>query len=94
MRPRVMRARRVVEAFFGEDEQQIVLTHPAVPGVVLEDGSFEEITQDIDDARVYGGIHFRFDQRAGARMGRNIGRWVVRHHLRRAHGGPQVMTRA
>ena len=82
-------ARRVAEAFFGEDEQRIVLTHPAVPGVVLEYGSFEEITQDIDDARVYGGIHFRFDQRAGARMGRDIGRWVVRHHLRRARGGPQ-----
>ena len=35
-------ARRVAEAFFGEDEQRIVLTHPAVPGVVLEYGSFED----------------------------------------------------
>ena len=25
---------------------------------------FREITDDIDDARVYGGIHFRFDQEA------------------------------
>ena len=82
-------ARRVAEAFFGEDEQTIVLEHPAVPGVVFEYGRFEEITQDIDDARVTGGIHFRFDQRAGARMGRDIGRWVVQHHLRRLPAGGQ-----
>jgi hypothetical protein len=29
-----------------------------------------QITEDIDDARVYGGIHFRFDQEAGADTGR------------------------
>jgi hypothetical protein len=75
----------VLEGVLGEGAQTIVLSHPAVPGIVLEYGSFEEITRDIDDARVYGGIHFRFDQRAGAHMGRSIGRWVIGHHLRRAH---------
>ena len=33
---------------------------------------FKQITDDIDDARVYGGIHFRFDQEAGARLGRRM----------------------
>ena len=32
---------------------------------------FNEITDDISDARVYGGIHFRFDQEAGAELGRH-----------------------
>jgi PAP2 superfamily len=77
-------ARSVLEKFFGELCSGVTLSSPAVPGVVLEYGAFEEITEDIDDARVYGGIHFRFDQRAGARQGRRIGTWVVRHNLRPA----------
>ena len=61
----------------------MVLSNPATP-IVLEYETFEEITDDIDDARVYGGIHFRFDQRAGGRQGRRIGEWVVKHQLRPA----------
>ncbi len=35
-------------------------------------------------ARIYGGIHFRFDQRAGAKQGRSIGAYIHRRHLRPA----------
>jgi hypothetical protein len=76
-------ARAVAESVLGDDDTEMVLSNAAVPGVVLEYASFEEITEDIDNARVYGGIHFRFDQRAGARQGRKIGAWLVHHHLRR-----------
>jgi hypothetical protein len=58
------------------------LNTPAVPGVTPDYSSFEEITDDIDDGRVYGGIHFRFDQKAGARQGRRVGEYIYRHHLR------------
>jgi hypothetical protein len=75
-------ARVVAESVLGDDETEMVLSNAAVPNVVLEYTTFEQITEDIDDARVYGGIHFRFDQRAGARQGRKIGAWVVNHHLR------------
>jgi hypothetical protein len=75
-------ARQVAEMVLGDDCPSITLSSLAVPGVELHYSSFEEITDDIDDARVYGGIHFRFDQRAGARQGRRIGDWVARHQLR------------
>ncbi len=74
-------ARTVAEALLGDGEIDVTLSHPAVAGVVLDYCAFEEITDDIDDARVYGGIHFRFDQRAGAVQGRRIGAWMVRHKL-------------
>jgi hypothetical protein len=73
--------RTIAEALLGDDEREMTLSNPATP-IVLEYATFEEITEDIDDARVYGGIHFRFDQRAGARQGRKIGEWVVKRHLR------------
>jgi hypothetical protein len=77
-------ARAVAESVLGDDETEMTLFTSAVPGVVLEYATFEEITEDIDNARVFGGIHFRFDQRAGARQGRKIGAWVVNHYLRPA----------
>jgi hypothetical protein len=80
-------ARRIAETFFGEEFREITLSNPAVPGVALDYDSFEGITEDIDTARIYGGIHFRFDQRAGARQGRRIGGWVFTHHLRPVRGG-------
>lgn len=79
-------AREVLERVFGERHHFITLSNPSVPGVVLQYGSFRQITHDIDDARVYGGIHFRFDQEAGAKVGRQVGAYVQRHTLRRRHG--------
>ena len=42
---------------------------------------------DVSDARVYGGIHYRFDQDAGERMGREIATAVYKNNLRPLHGG-------
>jgi hypothetical protein len=79
-------ARRVLEAVFGDEAIEVTLSHPAVPGVVLTYHGLDEIADDIDAARIYGGIHFRFDQRAGGSQGEKIGRWIVHHLLREAGG--------
>jgi len=75
-------ARQVLKRIFGDRRHNIALSHPAVPGVTLHYVSFHQITEDIDDARVYGGIHFRFDQEAGAVMGREVGAYIYKHYLR------------
>jgi PAP2 superfamily len=80
-------AREVLERVFGARHHSITLSNPAVAGVVLQYGAFRQITSDIDDARVYGGIHFRFDQESGAKLGRQVGAYVYRNTLRRTHGG-------
>ncbi|HEY8521822.1 MAG TPA: vanadium-dependent haloperoxidase [Gammaproteobacteria bacterium] len=76
-------ARSVLEQMFGHAPVHVTLSTPAMPGVELTYRRLRDITDDIDDARVYGGIHFRFDQRAGAEQGMDIGRFVVRHNLQR-----------
>ena len=77
-------ARAVLERAFGKDGHAITLTNPALPGIVLNYTAWEQITDDIADARVYGGIHFRYDQEAGAHQGRQVGRYILRHYLRSA----------
>jgi hypothetical protein len=61
------------------------LTNPAVPNITLQYTSFKQITDDISDARVYGGIHFRTDQEAGAHLGRAVGKAVYKNNLRPVH---------
>jgi hypothetical protein len=45
----------------------------------------KEILDDVSDARVYGGIHWRFDQDAGNVLGRVIATEVVKNNLRPVH---------
>jgi hypothetical protein len=72
----------VLERAFGKRGHDITLTHPGAPGIVLDYTAWDEITDDVDDARVYGGIHFRFDQEAGAHQGRAVGKYILRKYLR------------
>lgn len=78
-------ARAVLERLYGGRHHFITLSNPLVADVVLQYENFRAITSDIDDARVFGGIHFRFDQVAGAKLGREVGEYVHRHTLRRVH---------
>ena len=78
-------AAEVMRRLYGEDDHSITMTNPAVPNIVLQYDSFRQITDDISDARVYGGIHYRTDQRAGARLGRAAGTAVYRNNLRPVH---------
>jgi len=73
--------RAVLERVWGGGGHSIVLDHPAVSGVELRYTSLQGITDDIDDARIYGGIHFRFDQEAGGKMGLKIGQYVFARYL-------------
>lgn len=77
--------RRVLERMYGKDGHAITLASPLVPDVVLHYTSWKQITDDIDDARIFGGVHYRFDQEEGARQGKRVGRHVLRHWLRPVH---------
>jgi hypothetical protein len=76
----------VLRRLYGESGHWITISNPAVPNIVLHYTSFEQITEDISDARVYGGIHFRTDQVAGAVLGRAVGAAVYKSNLRPVWG--------
>jgi hypothetical protein len=77
-------AAEVLRRIYGEGGHTITMASPAVPGLTFHYTRFRQITDDISDARVYGGIHFRFDQDAGADLGRDVGAFIYKHNLRRA----------
>lgn len=79
-------AAEVLRRLYGEAGHSMTLTNPATPTIVLQYDSFREICDDISDARVYGGIHFRTDQEAGADLGRAVGTDVFKGNLQRVNG--------
>jgi len=78
-------AAEVLKRIYGEGGHFITVSNPAVPDIVLQYTAFKQITDDISDARVYGGIHFRTDQVAGERLGKAIGKTVDKINLRPKH---------
>jgi PAP2 superfamily len=78
-------AAEILRRIYGEGGHFMTLSNPTVPDIVLQYTMFRQITDDISDARVYGGIHFRTDQAAGERLGDAIGKAVYKNNLRRMH---------
>lgn len=76
----------VLRRLYGAGGHDLTLSNPTLPAIVLHYAELKDVCQDIDDARVFGGIHFRFDQEAGARIGREVATDVVKHNLRKAKG--------
>jgi hypothetical protein len=75
----------MLRRLYGSDGHSIDISNPAVPGVALHYSGFHEIINDVDDARVYGGIHFRFDQDAGDTLGREVSTYIFKNTLQPLH---------
>ena len=48
--------------------------------------TFEEAVDEVIEARIYSGIHFRTADDDGARLGRKVAHFVMTHALRRPKG--------
>jgi hypothetical protein len=74
----------IIESFFGD--------RPGVPIVVTLTGitrqwsSLSEGIDEVIDARVYSGIHFRTADEVGSRMGNQVAQFVKTHALRPCRG--------
>jgi hypothetical protein len=72
----------ILERTFGNGRHLIALSLPTLPGVMLEYKRLRQIIDDISDARVYSGIHFRFDQEEAEVLGRRLGQFFMSTYLR------------
>ena len=76
-------ARTVLVRAYGRFKHSVTVSHPSLPGISLTYSDLKAITDDIADARVYGGIHFRFDQEAGERQGHAVGQYIYNNWLQK-----------
>jgi hypothetical protein len=79
--------RSLLERVFGRGRHPITLSNPSLQGVTFQYTKLRHITDDLGDARIYGGIHFRFDQEASEVLGERVAAYVLRNNLRCARPG-------
>jgi hypothetical protein len=71
-------AEAVLRGFFGSDNLKVSVTAPGPFGVTRTYHKFSELTEEVDNARVWGGIHFRSADVDGTEIGRKIGEITLR----------------
>jgi hypothetical protein len=68
----------VGEAVFGSTEiPEVASTSPTAPGVTHRWTSLRAISDEVAEARIFAGFHYRFSTQVGQDMGRKIGRYVA-----------------
>ena len=77
-------ATRALALFFGTDEMTIQLTTTNT-GPTIQDtrtyNRFSDVAEDVVNARIYEGIHFRFADEDARKQGRHVAQWAFGHFL-------------
>jgi hypothetical protein len=73
----------MLKHFFGTDKMELSLTSGNAQAVNPRFYSrFSEVADDIVDARIYQGIHFRFADEVARREATQVADWAFSHILR------------
>lgn len=83
-------AATVIAGFYGTDAIPFVATSDSLPGVTRNFTSLAACADEIGMSRIYGGIHFQFDNVRGKDSGRMVGDFISRNFLLANDKLPQV----
>jgi membrane-associated phospholipid phosphatase len=79
-------AATVLTSLFGPD-YAFTTGSDGLPGVTRSYSSFDAAAAEAGQSRIYGGIHFQFDNRAGLATGSALGQFVFQNFLTPVSGG-------
>jgi PAP2 superfamily len=71
----------VLASFFGTDRVSFSSTSEGLPGVARSFNGFWTAAEEAGMSRIYGGIHWQFDNQEGLQAGKALGNYVSRHFL-------------
>jgi hypothetical protein len=74
----------VLQGFFGDAIPTVKLASTSAPGVVRSYSKLSDYVNEVIDARVYDGVHYRSSGLVGADMGRKIAQYTLQNHLQPA----------
>ena len=78
----------VVKAVFGTvDIPEVAMTSQVLPGVTHRWSNMTAFTEEIANARIWGGLHYRFSTRVGTDMGLQSGEYVVKNVMQPVAAG-------
>jgi len=72
----------VLEAVIGTSEiPEVTMTSPTAPGVIRRWTDLRAFVEEVSEARIWAGFHYRASTRVGKDMGRKIGEYVVSNYM-------------
>ena len=72
-------------SFFGTDEMTFYATSSRFPGDQRTFNRFSDLTNEVLEARIWAGIHFRNPDVQAATLGREVARYTHKHLFAAAH---------
>ena len=51
--------------------------------------STDQIVEQVIQARIYGGMHFRTANEDGVKVGKQVAKWIAKNYFRRLHNDGQ-----
>jgi hypothetical protein len=76
----------VAESVLGSlDIPEVTMTSPTARGAVHRWTNLRDYTDEVSQARIWAGFHYRFSALVGQDMGRKIGHYVVGNIMRPAN---------
>ena len=72
----------VLQGVVGDAVGEITLTSPTAPGVTRTWRRLQDYSDEVSNARIYAGFHYRFSTEVGKDMGKKIGELTVATQLR------------
>ena len=80
----------VVKAVLGgEDIPEVAMTSTTASGVTHRWTNLTAFTEEVANARIWAGFHYRFSTRVGTNMGHQIGEYVVKNVMQPTATGSQ-----
>jgi hypothetical protein len=77
-------ASRALELFFGTNEMTVSITTTNTGPTAQDTRTFEtlnDIRDEVVEARIYEGIHFRFADEIGRKQGEHVAQWAYGHYF-------------
>jgi hypothetical protein len=72
----------VLQVMYGDTLPAFTLTSTAAPGVTRSYARLTDYVEEVINARIYEGVHYRTSGRVGAALGRRVAEEVVKNELR------------
>ena len=71
----------VIDGSIGKDIPQLSATSPTAPGVTHRWTSTSSFVEEVSEARISAGFHYRFSTKVGEQMGHRIAGHVLKNFL-------------
>lgn len=71
----------VLQAIVG-DQVPLTMQSPTLPGVTRQWTSLSQVSEEVQNARIWSGVHYRNSSEVGAQLGRNIAQYALANYMK------------